>query len=149
MIFSQPSVCEITRTSIVSLDLCRIDARMRLFAEQPEQASRQEHRNRNEPECRFHRAAEMRGDAQAERADAVTQVAPEAVDADGGAAPVGMGDVGHGGGEVGVQQRHAEAGDGGGERPPRHAFLQQHHCHASTADPHAPQVGLVATDMVG
>ena len=38
----------------------------------------------------------MRGQSKAPRADAVTKVAPEPVDADGGPSPRWRGDVGHG-----------------------------------------------------
>ncbi len=52
-----------------------------------------------------------------ERTDAVAEVAPETVDADCRAAPVGVGDVGDRGGEIRIEQRHAEAGDRRRDRP--------------------------------
>ena len=63
---------------------------MGLFPQQPQHATRREHGQRDEPERGFHVAGAVGDDAESEAADAVAEVAPEAVNADGRAAPVGV-----------------------------------------------------------
>jgi len=66
---------------------------MRLLTPAEQHGTRGQHRHGDEPEGGFQAAAEGRGNAQPKRADAVAEVAPEAVDADRRGAPVGVRDV--------------------------------------------------------
>ena len=56
---------------------------MRFFPQQPQHAAGCEHRQCDEPERGFHLAGAVGDDAESEAADAVAEVAPEAVNADG------------------------------------------------------------------
>ena len=60
----------------------RIEARVRLLAPAVQDGAGEQHRDGDEPEGALEAPAPGGGSTQAERADAVAQVAPEAVDAD-------------------------------------------------------------------
>ncbi len=111
-------------------------------------SAEEEHSPRDQPEGGFERAAVARHEPKQQGADAVAEVAPEAVDADGRAAPVGVGDVGHGGGQIGIEQGHAQATKRGSRGQPAFSRKQWHQPHATAAQQHAPHDGLQAPDAV-
>ena len=65
-----------------------------------EHGGRRQHGRRHGPEPTFQVSDDARNDAQHEGADAIPDVAPEAIDADGRSAPRGLGDVGDGSAEI-------------------------------------------------
>ena len=68
--------------NITFVSVCRIQTRIRLFAPMKECGARQQHRDGDEPESTLDAPAECGCGAKPQRADAVAQVAPEAIDAD-------------------------------------------------------------------
>src|SRR5690606_1171768 len=84
-----------------------------------------------------------------ERANAVSKITPEPIDANGRTAPAGRCYVGHCRRQVGIKQRHAKTGYGGRCGPPPHATAHHHHADTETRNPHAQHIGPVTSNVIG
>ncbi len=104
--------------------------------------------DRGDPECRLDGAARLRDQPQHQRTDGVAGVTPVAVGSQRRTAPARVGDVGHRGDQVRVEQRHAHAHDHGAGQPGREASHQHRAGHAGGEQPQAGHHRRAAADAV-
>src|SRR3989344_4300816 len=119
-----------------------------LFAPLQKDASRDKHGIGDETVGVFLSTSPCCGCAQAQRADAITKIAPEPVDTDGRSAPTRMGNIGHRSTQIRVQHGHTETGYGGGHAPPQRSSTERHERNPGSANPHSPYIQQVPPNTI-